>query len=612
MVSVNDWRRLGAPTLKPVQIRLRSATGDDMGVSGSFVLRGWCDDRVVEMTALVSTRATRSLCSATKLVNAGYSILMKPDQSFLRHSGGGSILLQRYGKRDFLSIRVMKIREINAITFTTMKREVESLQSELRALRTGHLPTSEVRLPWSIEEKHRHEVNGHAEYDNRCEICVKSSGISRHPRRVYSESCAFDYASVTFKGSDGCVTVLTGRGPRCECFCRVVPRKGQRLKDLEHFLAVMRARYPSLQVRSDNDEALKHVLKDACEKMNLENSNTRLETPASNGRGENSVRTIKEMVQRQKDAVVTLGIEFSVKHPLFALLVRHSEWILNHLVLNDFLVEEDNRVIKTSPYESHTGNPAPRSTSFLNRILVGRREDDDKQPRFQQAWFLGLIGGSDEVIALHTDGVQRHHGELRVSPQDDPETNLRELKAALGLMTECDWRTPGCKTCHDVRYHKGWHSVECRERVLLATVPDTMSTVSSTKRLLDTGANDVRDDYESKRHKTSDDLVSMAKEPSSGSGMKRSNFDSLRRADAEAEKALTFARVLEERRAAKRESATSLNKLEESAENAEVTAESLMIAAEATLSETRETIQALTVSALEQVHEMIHRPETTT
>ena len=96
VVSVDDWRRLGAPTLKPVQIRLRSATGDDMGVSGSFVLRGWCDDRVVEMTALVSTRATRSLCSATKLVNAGYSILMKLDQSVLRHSGGGSILLQMW------------------------------------------------------------------------------------------------------------------------------------------------------------------------------------------------------------------------------------------------------------------------------------------------------------------------------------------------------------------------------------------------------------------------------------------------------------------------------------------------------------------------------------
>ena len=62
----------------------------------------------------------------------------------------------------------------------------------------------------------------------------------------------------------------------------------------------MRVRYPSLQVRSDKEEALKHVLKEACEQVHLENSNTLL-TPASNGRGENSVRAMKEMVQRQKE-----------------------------------------------------------------------------------------------------------------------------------------------------------------------------------------------------------------------------------------------------------------------------------------------------------------------
>ena len=100
----------------------------------------------------------------------------------------------------------------------------------------------------------------------------------------------------------------------------------------------MRARYHCLQVRSDNEEALKHVLKDGCEQVHLEHSNTRFETPASDGRGENSVRAMKEMIQRQQDAVFSLGIEFSIKHPLFALLARHSEWILNHLVRNDFLV----------------------------------------------------------------------------------------------------------------------------------------------------------------------------------------------------------------------------------------------------------------------------------
>ena len=81
---------------------------------------------MVELTALVATRASRSLCSATKLVNAAYSIEMRSTQSVLRRSGGGCILLQRCGKRDFLSIRVRKSCEINAIKFSTMKREVQS------------------------------------------------------------------------------------------------------------------------------------------------------------------------------------------------------------------------------------------------------------------------------------------------------------------------------------------------------------------------------------------------------------------------------------------------------------------------------------------------------
>ena len=73
VVSVADWKSLGEPVLK--------ATGDDMGVSGSFMVRGWCDNQMVELTALVATRATKSLCSATKLVNAGYRIEMRPTHS---------------------------------------------------------------------------------------------------------------------------------------------------------------------------------------------------------------------------------------------------------------------------------------------------------------------------------------------------------------------------------------------------------------------------------------------------------------------------------------------------------------------------------------------------
>ena len=123
-------------------------------------------------------------------------------------------------------------------------------------------------------------------------------------------------------------------------------------------------------MRSDNEEALRHVLTSACEQVYPDYSNIRLETPASNGRGENNVRTMTEMIQCQKELVNSLGIKFSIKHPVFALLVSHSEWLMNHLVRSGFQVEVGERVIKTSPYESHTGNSAPKATILLNRILV--------------------------------------------------------------------------------------------------------------------------------------------------------------------------------------------------------------------------------------------------
>ena len=40
MVTAADRQRLGGPLLQPAQVRLRSATGDDMEVLGSIALRG--------------------------------------------------------------------------------------------------------------------------------------------------------------------------------------------------------------------------------------------------------------------------------------------------------------------------------------------------------------------------------------------------------------------------------------------------------------------------------------------------------------------------------------------------------------------------------------------
>ena len=40
VVSLADWKSVSEPVLKPAQVRLRSATGDKVGVSGSFMVRG--------------------------------------------------------------------------------------------------------------------------------------------------------------------------------------------------------------------------------------------------------------------------------------------------------------------------------------------------------------------------------------------------------------------------------------------------------------------------------------------------------------------------------------------------------------------------------------------
>ena len=71
--------------------------------------------------------------------------------------------------------------------------------------------------------------------------------------------------------------------------------------------------------------------------------------------------------------------------------------------------------------------------------------------------------------------------------------------------------------------------------------------------------------------------------------------------------------MLGDRRAAKRASATSLDELEESATNddAEKSVEAMLVALEAVLTEPRETVEALTVSALQRAPAASHRTDVT-
>ena len=132
VVSLADWKSLGEPVLKPAQVRLRSATGDDMGVSGSFVVRGWCEDNFVFSHETCGCQLqhrddTHSVC--------------------LNHSGGGSILASKMRQADSSE----KISCDQCHHF--FRHEARgTVSQELRAMRAGHLSASEVRLPWTPEE----------------------------------------------------------------------------------------------------------------------------------------------------------------------------------------------------------------------------------------------------------------------------------------------------------------------------------------------------------------------------------------------------------------------------------------------------------------------------
>ena len=87
-ISHVDWRPLGEPSLRPSQVRLRSATGDNMGVIGSIsvhvvgVMKRW---RKCLLWLQLAT--TKSVSSASKIFEFGLcEIEMKPTHSALHHT----------------------------------------------------------------------------------------------------------------------------------------------------------------------------------------------------------------------------------------------------------------------------------------------------------------------------------------------------------------------------------------------------------------------------------------------------------------------------------------------------------------------------------------------
>ena len=145
----------------------------------------------------------------------------------------------------------------------------------------------------------------------------------------------------------------------------------------------------------------------------------------------NSVRAMQEMIQRQKDAVATLGIEFSVKHPLFALLVRHSEWILNHLVRNDSV---DIREVTKELSQEPVSGSGQRDRQLLSRLLwldhsnleAIRRADAESEKDMTMRW-----GMADDCYAKDFGVACWHPREVQnivSSPPPPPQATKYDLE----------------------------------------------------------------------------------------------------------------------------------------------------------------------------------------
>eukprot|EP00974_Lingulodinium_polyedra_P103736 10040893-Lingulodinium_polyedra.AAC.1 len=165
--------------------------------------------------------------------------------------------------------------------------------------------------------------------------------VTRHAKQAYAETANFDYAKVIVKDEGQEMSLLVGRGPRGEVFCRKAPRKGLRMLDLDDFLAVMKARYPSIQIRCDQEEALTHVVFHAADKQGLPRDAARLEVPQANGRAEQGVRTVRELLQVLREDLRRRGRLTQLNHPAMKWLVRHAEWLANHVVKSDVMADPD-------------------------------------------------------------------------------------------------------------------------------------------------------------------------------------------------------------------------------------------------------------------------------
>ena len=67
------------------------------------------------------------------------------------------------------------------------------MKKDVKTMRMGPVPGMNDEMKSFSEEKQRHHIrSNHAVYDKRCELCVQTRSLSRHPEGVEAETVHFD------------------------------------------------------------------------------------------------------------------------------------------------------------------------------------------------------------------------------------------------------------------------------------------------------------------------------------------------------------------------------------------------------------------------------------
>ena len=353
-------------------------------------------------------------------------------------------------------------------------------------------------LPGPLKRNIDTKSNRHAEYDNLCEFCVKSTCIFATSSssvlcvfRVPSRECRERISLPCWQAQyhDANVSVAL-------CYA-----KNQRLKELDTLFAVIRARYPSLQVRLHNGEALNRALTAACATSAFGVQQHSV-GDACNRQTRRKVSEMRKSWFNVKRVSQCDGHHVLLSNTLvIALIARHSEdpeslcsqrfhgWGWQS---SDQDVTSRKSRWKLCPTVNAIAHSYPgRSTwDWLQTVRISTSLASGFEWRLTWSGCLESRWSTAPSRRVACESLGWSRVELaRVDNSTGADDGLRLENSWLQEVSECSNIT------------KGWHSVECYARVLPANVPNTKWSVMATRRLLHTGPDDARVDHELKRHK---------------------------------------------------------------------------------------------------------------